>query len=567
MASGTNIATAYVHLVPSFKGVAGSIQQAFSGSGAQAGKAVGKSLASKLKTALIAAGVGKILGDTIKASLEAGGALQQSFGGLETLYGDAADAAKEYAMEAAQAGISANTYAEQAVSFGAALKSAFGGDTQKAMEAANTAIMDMADNSAKMGTDISSIQAAYQGFAKQNYTMLDNLKLGYGGTKTEMERLLKDAEKLTGIKYDINNLGDVYAAIHAIQEELGVAGVAAQEANTTLTGSMNALKASVQNLLASMSLGMDLSAPISQVIKSAGAVLFNNLIPMVGNVLKAMPNVIISAAQQIMPSIQQGIDALLNGQIGNTVMILTAGFMARIPELMQIGMNLLTGLAQGIMNNLPQIIIAAGSVIAKFAAAIAINLPQILQKGIELIGQMAAGIIRGIPQIAAKAQEVISTVKNKFAQFDWAGIGRDIITGIVNGIKSAAASIGSALTEAASSAYNAAKNFLKIGSPSKLFADGIGKWIPAGIAQGITENMGVIDDAMAMMESDTTNAIYGASYRPGGTYSAAAELAGTLAGGTNVTVVLQGDAGKLFKVVRKENNKFKTSTGQSAFTY
>ena len=528
MASGTNIATAYVHLVPSFKGVAGSIQQAFSGSGAQAGDAIGKSLASKMKTALIAAGVGKILGDTIKASLEAGGALQQSFGGLETLYGDAADAAKQYAMEAAQAGIDANTYAEQAVSFGAALKSAFGGDTQKAMEAANTAIMDMADNSAKMGTDISSIQAAYQGFAKQNYTMLDNLKLGYGGTKTEMERLLKDAEKLTGIKYDINNLGDVYAAIHAIQEELGVAGVAAKEANTTLTGSMNALKASFQNLMASMSLGLDLTEPITQIIQSAGALLFNNLIPMVGNIFKAMPQVIIAAARQIMPTIQQGITALLNGEIGNTIMIMTAGFMAKIPDMMQTGFELLKGLVQGIISNVPQILVAAAGVIAQFAAAVAEHLPDILQKGIELLGELASGIIQAIPDLLQKIPEVYDNIKQKFSEFDWLSIGGDIIKGIAKGIANAAGDIAKAAKEAAQRALDAAKDALGIHSPSTVMEKQVGEMISAGIAVGIEKSAYKIDDAMA-----DVSALNLAGYSMSG-----ANVAPGIFGGYNQTIVV-----------------------------
>jgi len=169
---------AYVQIVPSADGISGSITNLLGGESANAGKEAGSSFASNLlkvaKGAIAAAGIGKLL----SASLSAGGALQQSFGGIETLYGDAADAAKKYAKEAASAGISANTYAEQAVSFGASLKQAFGGDTAAAAEAANNAIMAMADNSAKFGTDISSVQAAYQGFAKQNYTMLDNLKLG-----------------------------------------------------------------------------------------------------------------------------------------------------------------------------------------------------------------------------------------------------------------------------------------------------------------------------------------------------------------------------------------------------
>ena len=196
---------AYVNIIPKAPGISNEIEDLISGGAEAGGKAaggkVGSGLLGTLGKVVSVAAVGKI----VKDAFSAGGNLEQSFGGLETIYGKAADGAKQFALEAASAGISANSYAEQAVSFGAALKQAFKGDTTKAMKAANTAIMDMADNSAKMGTDISSIQTAYQGFAKQNYTMLDNLKLGYGGTKQEMQRLLADAQKLSGVKYNINN--------------------------------------------------------------------------------------------------------------------------------------------------------------------------------------------------------------------------------------------------------------------------------------------------------------------------------------------------------------------------
>ena len=496
MANGTEIGKAFVHIVPTFKGVVGALQQGLVPGAEQAGKAVGTSMAAKMKQALVALGIGKILGDTVKASLQVGGALQQSFGGLETLYGDAADAAKNYAMQAAQAGIDANTYAEQAVSFGAALKQAFGGDTEAAMNAANTAILDMADNSAKMGTDIGSIQTAYQGFAKQNYTMLDNLKLGYGGTRSEMERLLKDASKLSGVEYNIDNLGDVYAAIHVIQEELGVAGVAAKEAGETMTGSAAATKAAWQNLLASMSLGMDLSQPIQQLVTSAGNLLFNNLIPMVGNVLLAMPQVVIGVAQQIFPTIQAGISALLSGQVGQTVTTLTAGFMARIPELMATGVQMLTGFVTGLYNALPQIVVAAAGVIAQFVATVAVHLPEILQKGIELLGQLAAGIIQAIPDLVRKIPEVYNSIKQQFSQFDWLSIGGDIVKGIANGITNGLSSIAEAARNAAESALNTAKNALGIHSPSRVFEQEVGKQISAGMALGISNNAYQVEDAI-----------------------------------------------------------------------
>ena len=191
--AGTTLGTAYVQIKPTTKGIGSAIKAELkshsSEAGTDSGNTIASTLASSLKKMLATIGVAKIMKD----SLDAGGAIQQSFGGIETLYGSAADTVKQFAAEAAKAGISANAYAEQAVSFGAALKQSFGDDLNGAAKAANTMLLDMADNSAKMGTDIEPIQNAYQGFAKDNYTMLDNLKLGYGGTKSEMERLIADA--------------------------------------------------------------------------------------------------------------------------------------------------------------------------------------------------------------------------------------------------------------------------------------------------------------------------------------------------------------------------------------
>lgn len=290
----TQIAEAYVQIKPSMKGVKNSLKSQMSGeaesAGSSAGESLGNSLVGKLKGIVAAAGIGTI----VKSALEAGGDLQQSFGGLDTLYGDASNAAKKYAAEAAKAGISMNDYAEQAVSFGAGLKQAFGGDTTKAVEAANTAILDMADNAAKMGTPLESIQNAYQGFAKGNYTMLDNLKLGYGGTKEEMQRLLADAQKLSGQKYDLDNLGDVYEAIHVIQEDLKLTGVAADEASETFTGSFGAMKAAATNLMASLTSGnIDNIGPyLTQLISSTETFLFKNLMPMIGRLISYLPQVI-----------------------------------------------------------------------------------------------------------------------------------------------------------------------------------------------------------------------------------------------------------------------------------
>lgn len=329
----SEIAKAYVQLVPSAKGFKSGITSAIGGdvtsAGLSAGNDFGSSMVGAIKKIIIAAGIGKI----VKDALDFGGDWQQNAGGLETLYGEAADAAKNYAKEAVNAGISMNDYAEQAVSFGASLKQAFGGDVTKAAESANQAIMDMADNSAKMGTDIQSIQNAYQGFAKQNYTMLDNLKLGYGGTKTEMERLLADAEKLSGVHYDIDNLGDVYEAIHVIQGELGLTGVAAAEAETTLTGSFSAMKASWENLLAAATTGEDIGPYIDTFAETATTFLINNLIPMLGSLASAL----IEHGDELVTAALQVVYQILD-EIGNALaekFPALAGIFELLPEIVE----------------------------------------------------------------------------------------------------------------------------------------------------------------------------------------------------------------------------------------
>lgn len=307
----STVGTAYVQIVPSAQGIGGSISKMLSGEATSAGTAAGGSIAGAIKGVLLKAGIGITITKGIKASMAEGAALQQSYiGGLETLYGDAAEAARGYAREAAAAGISMNSYSEQAVSFGAALKNAYGGDVTKAAEAANTAIMDMADNSAKMGTDIESVQMAYQGFAKQNYTMLDNLKLGYGGTKTEMQRLLADAEKLSGVHYDIDNLGDVYDAIHVIQGDLGLTGVAAQEASETFSGSFNAMKAAAQNALGSLALGENVGPSLQTLATSVSTFFFGNFIPMLGTIIKSIPGAAVSFIQAGVPQLLSGVSEI-----------------------------------------------------------------------------------------------------------------------------------------------------------------------------------------------------------------------------------------------------------------
>lgn len=468
----TELAKAYVQIIPSAKGIGNSISSALGGEATNAGKSAGLNIAGAIKGAIAAAGIGA----AIKTALSAGGDLQQSFGGLDTIYDTAAEGAKKYAAEAAKAGISANSYAEQAVSFGAALKQAYGSDLNGAMEAANVAILDMADNSAKMGTDIGSIQTAYQGFAKQNYTMLDNLKLGYGGTKAEMERLLKNAEEISGVKYDINNLGDVYSAIHEIQTDLGLTGVAAKEAETTLTGSFGAMKAAGQNLLANLALGEDIKPALDVLGQTVQTFLFNNLLPMFGNILQALPDVLngitpiiigtlnhlsnnaseiaqtgvsivtaliegivsalpylVEAALRIVMELGKGLintdwskigNDMLNslgnsldlaameilGTDGSIVDGIFNGITNALPKILDVAVNIITNLANGLLSALPTVITTAGNILTGLLQFFYQNAPQLLSSGITLLFNLSQGIIQSLPSVIQSAVSVLQGV-------------------------------------------------------------------------------------------------------------------------------------------------------------
>lgn len=311
---------AFVQIMPSAKGISGSITKQLSGEADAAGTSAGSLIGGKLVAAIggiiAAAKIGELITKGISASLSEGAALQQSLGGVETLFKGSADKVKQYANEAYKtAGLSANDYMENVTSFSASLLQSMGGDTEKAADKANMAMVDMSDNANKMGTNMGDIQNAYQGFAKQNYTMLDNLKLGYGGTKTEMERLLADATKLTGVKYDINNLSDVYTAIHAVQEELGITGTTAKEASETFSGSFAAMKAAFSNVLGKLSLGEDIIPSLQALAQTTSTFFFDNFIPMVGNILKGLPVVFSTLFQEAGPRFLEGGEALLS-QLG-----------------------------------------------------------------------------------------------------------------------------------------------------------------------------------------------------------------------------------------------------------
>ena len=536
----TELGKAYVQIIPSAEGIKGKISNLIGGDVDNAGKTAGQSLGSKLvgtfTTVMAAAGIGEI----INKSLNEGAALQQSMGGIETLFKDHADTVKKYASEAyITAGLSANDYMESVTSFSASLLQGLGGDTAKAAEIAHMAMVDMSDNANKMGTDMGSIQTAYQGFAKQNYTMLDNLKLGYGGTKEEMQRLLTDAEKLTGVKYDISNLSDVYSAIHVIQGELGITGTTAKESAATFSGSLAAMKAAADNLLANLSLGEDITPALQNLLSTTWTFAKDNLLPMVMNIIKGVKDVIVDTAKKIISTdtsivasvidsitaklpelLNKGIEIvtnIANGVLQNIPKILqSAGtvmsnfityIMNNLPTILQAGVKMLSNLAQGIWDNLPTIISTVATVVANILATFAKNLPQLLQQGISMLAQVAAGLIQAIPQLIGKIPEVFNSVVSAFKKHDWLSIGSNIISGVAKGILNGVSTIISAAKEAANSAFKAAKNALGIKSPSKVMRDKVGKWIPEGVAVGIEKNASAVTDAMNEMTKEASGTI------------------------------------------------------------
>lgn len=276
----TKLADAYVQIIPVAKGIKkniGAELQGLPGLGDEIGKDTGSSFAAGIKGVIAKAGIAAAIGTVVKEAFSEGAQLEQSLGGVETLFKEHADIVKKNAQDAYKtAGLSANEYMQNVTSFSASLLSSLGGDTKKAAEIADMAMIDMSDNANKFGSDMAGIQNAYQGFAKQNYTMLDNLKLGYGGTKEEMQRLLRDAEKFSGVKYDIKNLDDVYKAIHIVQENLDITGTTAKEASQTFSGSFDSMKAAAKNFLGALTTGGDADKAFKNLEKAAG-VFFDNI--------------------------------------------------------------------------------------------------------------------------------------------------------------------------------------------------------------------------------------------------------------------------------------------------
>lgn len=421
----TDLGKAYVQIIPSARGISGMISNQLGGeamsAGTQSGSKLGGALVGMAKRVIGAAAIGKL----IKDSIFQGGQLEQSLGGVETLFKDSSDKVKQYAAKAFEtSGISANEYMQNVTSFSASLLQSLGGNTSKAADVADMAMRDMSDNANKFGSDMESIQNAYQGFAKDNYTMLDNLKLGYGGTKSEMQRLLADATKLTGVKYDINNLSDVYNAIHAIQGKLDITGTTAKEASETLEGSFNSMKAAFKDFQGALTTGGDINATLSNLVQTTGTFLFKNLVPMVGKLVGNLGLVILQGIPKLINALNPAIDQIFTWLKSN------------FPKVLQQGSELVANLILGIVNALPELLSAAGNLVNSFVQFVLSNLPAIWETGKNLFFKLVDGIINVLPQIGETALKIITEfinyVTNNLPQILQSGI--RILTELVNGI-------------------------------------------------------------------------------------------------------------------------------------
>lgn len=557
----TELAKAYVQIIPSAEGIQGRIRKELEPEADSAGSSFGGKMVGMIKKVIATAAIGKAL----SASISEGAALEQSLGGIETLFKDSADKVKANAAKAYQtAGMSANDYMELTTSFSASLLSSLAGDTSKAADVADMAMVDMSDNANKMGTNMEDIKNAYQGFAKQNYTMLDNLKLGYGGTKSEMERLLADAQKISGVEYNIDNLSDVYSAIHVIQGQLDITGTTAKEAATTISGSFNQMKAAAKNVMGEIALGMDVGPALNELANTIITFAVGNLLPAVWNVISALPSAIVTfvtalgpqlfaavsglipqiasgittgiptlyqSAMQLMDQfnigiqeqlptlLQKGVDFIsniVNGILQNLPQVITmAGnvityfvntIISMLPTVLSAGARLLLRLVNGIINNLPQITQAAVTAIVRFVASIGQNLPQILQSGITIIAKLTAGLIRAIPNLVGQIPAIISAIVNAFTSQNWGSIGINIISGIASGLRSAAHMLWDAVKGVLGGFKENVLAFFGIHSPSRWGAY-VGEMIDTGIANGLIGKTTLVSNAVAELQKSVKKPI------------------------------------------------------------
>lgn len=529
MPSGSTVASAYVQIVPSAEGIKGGITQALGGEASSAGESLGSTLVGKIKGVIAAAGIGAAIGKT----LTEGAALEQSIGGVETLFKDSADTIKQYAAQAySTAGVSANSYMEQVTSFSATLLQGLGGDTAAAAKYANMAIVQMSDNANKMGTDIGAIQYAYQGFAKDNYTMLDNLKLGYGGTQSEMARLINDSGVLgDAVEVTAQTVKDVpfdkiIEAIGVIQDDLGITGTTAKEAATTFSGSLASMQATASNVMGALMLGQDLQPALNGLATTVTTFLVGNLLPAIWNILSAFPAALVTFVQTLVPQLiaamQQNFPNLMTTgtemlqSIGSGLVQGIPNFLAQaLPMLLQFtdtlranfgqivdaGIDLLLNLAQGIANAMPTLIEYVPQIVSNVAGLINDNAPKILQAGVQIIITLVSGLIQSIPVISQNMPAIIKAITDTITAVNWISLGATVVTSIGKGLVSMAGGLKNFMQSTLSGALDIIKSLPKQ-------ALQWGKDLISGFVKGITGSIGGVLNAVKNVASTITSYLH-----------------------------------------------------------
>ena len=381
-----------------------------------------------LKTVGVALGAVAVAVKLGKEVIAAYADYEQLVGGVDTLFKDSSQEIQRYAANAYKtAGLSANEYMETVTGFSASLIQSLGGDTEKAAKYADMAITDMSDNANKMGTDMSSIQNAYQGFAKQNYTMLDNLKLGYGGTKQEMERLLADAEKISGVKYDISSYADVVEAIHVMQESMDIAGTTAKEAEATISGSVNALKSAVSNLIVGFGdADADMELLCNNMVDAFKTVVAN-ITPVIENIVAALPtalDALLTAVGELLPTLLEAVTELFSQVLEtllsllpqlipaavSALMTIVNTLIENLPLLIEAAVQLVSTLVTGIADALPTLIPAAVQAIVTIVQGLVDSLPMLLDAALQLITGLTQGLLDALPVLIAALPEIINGI-------------------------------------------------------------------------------------------------------------------------------------------------------------
>lgn len=454
MASGTNIGQAYVKIMPSMDGMKKNLLSVLNkdagDAGKESGKSMGAGIVSSLKSTIVgliaAAGIGKIISE----SFMAGADLEQQLGGIKTLFKDSYDTVVNYANNAYKdIGMSANQYMSLATSFSAKLLQGLGDDTAKAAEYANMAMTDMADNANKMGTDMESITYAYQGFAKDNYEMLDNLKLGYGGTQAEMARLINESGVLgDSVKVTAESVKDVpfdkvIEAIHVIQKNLGITGTSALEAKETFTGSFNSMKAAAENFLAAFMMngkdGVDITPALEGLITTTSTFVFGNALPAIGRMITSLITIIPQLIVQGIPTLMEGATQYFNSistALSNLIINLPILFQTYLPVILQAGLSLFQNLITGFLQGLPLMVTYIGQFVTSIINTLMLNYPQFLEQGMALVSQLINGIFLNMPNILSTMsqmiQDLITLLVNALPDFFVAGV--DIIAQIIVGL-------------------------------------------------------------------------------------------------------------------------------------